>query len=162
MEKFFILTDKCGYKRDFIAYRDNLHKVNTFIKDFFKEEGILTAKYSVYDGQLYIVPTDEDLVKFKNVLSKPIGDGLMAFKKNSKIHKSFISKLSDRGIKLIERPSLWYYMGNFYGSFSSSVSLIGDEMYLKLTLSKDKEINEVGFKEIKASEYYLAIEEEEN
>lgn len=158
MEKFFIITDECRYKEDYKNYRKNTKDVNEVVKEFFNENEIETSKYYLTNNQLYIVPTNKDLEKFDKDLNKPIEYGLRAFKKKGKINKLFIQKLESKGLSILNKPNLWMYMSGFYGSMSTTTYLINDVMYLRLSTNYDVEINEKGFDEIKASEYYLAIE----
>lgn len=74
MEKFFIITDECNYKKDYIEYIKNLEKVNDLVKEFFNENEIDTSQYYV-NNVLYIVPTDKDIEKFDKILTKPIQQG---------------------------------------------------------------------------------------
>ena len=158
MEKFFIITDECNYKRDYINYKENTKRVNELMNEFFSESGIETSKYYVTDKQLYIIPNENDVNKFDKLLNKPIQQGLRGFKKSSKINKSFLQKLKDNDIKVLDSPSLWMYINGFYGNMSTTTCLIDGIMYLKLSTTSNKEINEKGFTEIKGSEYYAAIE----
>ena len=158
MEKFFIVTDECKYKEDYKNYKKNTEDINEIIKEFLKENEIETSKYSLTDDQLYIVPTNNDLEKFDKDLNKSIQYGLRGFKKNGKINKSFFKKLESKGLSVINRPSLWMCIRGSYGSMSTTTSLINDVMYLKLSTDYDVEISKKGLIEIKASEYYLAVE----
>lgn len=157
MEKFFIITDECNYKKDYIEYRENIKVVNDIVKEFFDENEIDTSEYCINDV-LYIVPTSKDIEKFDKMLNKPIQQGLRQFKKNSKIHKAFFKKISDKNIKILRSPSIWMYMNGMYGHMRTSTYLVNNVMYLKLSTDYDRNVNEKGFKEIKASEYYLALE----
>lgn len=158
MEKFFIITDECKYKKDYLDYKQNIKDINEIVKEFFTENDIETSQYFVDTDKLYIVPTDKDNENYDKVLNKPIQQGLRAFKKNSGINKMFYKKVNEKGLKVLNRPNLWMYMNGFYGSMRTTTLLVGDTMYLKLSIDYDREINEKGFKEIKASEYYLVIE----
>lgn len=157
MEKFFIITDECKYKRDYIDYKKNTKEVNEIIKEFFNENGIETSKYYVTDKQLYIIPSNKDIEKFDKQLNKPIQQGLRGFKKNGKINKSFIKTLKEKGVRVLSMPSLWMYLNGFYGNMRTTTCMVGNTMYLKISLESSKDIKEKGFNEIKASEYYLAI-----
>lgn len=157
MEKFFIITDECKYKRDYINYKKNTKHVNEIIKEFFSENEIETSKYYVTDEQLYIIPSDKDVEKFDKQLNKPIQQGLRGFKKNGKINKLFIKTLKDKDVRVLSRPSLWMYINGFYGNMSTTTCVMGDTMYLKISSESSRDIKEKGFNEIKASEYYLAI-----
>lgn len=157
MEKFFIVTDKCKYKKDYLDYQKNITDVNEVVKEFFNENNIETSKYYLDNNKLYIIPTDKDTENYGSVLNKPVQQGLRAFKKTSKISKMFYENINNKGLKILNRPSLWMYMNGFYGSFSTVTSLVGDTMYLKIDTEYGNEINETGMNEIKASEYYLAL-----
>lgn len=160
MEKFYIITDECGYKKDYLDYGKNTLDVNEVVKEFFTENNIDTSQYYVDSDKLYIVPTSRDIEIYDKLLNKPIQQGLRSFKKNSKIHKEFYKKIDDKGIKILIMPSVWMYMNGMYGHMRTTTSLVDNTMYLKLSTDYDREVNEKGFKEIKASEYYLAIESE--
>lgn len=158
MEKFFIITDECNYKKDYIDYKKNIKEVNKFVKEFFEENKIEASQYYVTNKQLYIIPNKNDIEKFDKFLNKPIQQGLRGFKKNSKINKLFTQKLKDKNLKVLSRPSLWMYMNGVYGNMKTTTYLLENTVYLKLSTTYDGQINEKGFKEIKGSEYYAAIE----
>lgn len=158
MVKFFIITDECGYKDDYKNYRKNVEDVSEVVAEFFNENAIEAIQYHLTSNQLYIVPTNKDLEKFDKDLNKSIEYGLRAFKKKSKINKLFIQKLKSRNLSILDRPNLRMYIDGFSGRMSTTTYLVNDVMYLRLSTDYDVEINEKGFNEIKASEYYLAIE----
>lgn len=158
MDKFYIITDECNYKNDYLEYKKNLVVINEAVKEFFNTNNIDTKEYYVDSNNLYIVPTNKDLETYDKMLNKPVQQGLRAFKKNSKMYKSFYKKIKDENIKILSMPSIWMYMSGMYGHMRTTTSLVEETMYLKLSIDYEREVNEKGFKEIKASEYYLATE----
>lgn len=161
MEKYFIIKDECGFKKDRNDYLENVKKLNEVVKEFFNIYEIEANKYYLNTERLYIIPTENDIAKFDNFLTKAEDYGLRAFKKNSKINKEFVKYLKDKNMKVLIEPLLWMYI-NFTGRISTQVFMHNDVMYAKIETDNKFKYNEEYFKEIKASEYYTVKELYEN
>lgn len=160
MRKFFILTDECEYKKDYLNYMENAKIVNELVKEFFRDKGVETKEYYIDSNQLYIIPTEKDEDKFDKYLNKPIEQGLRAFKKNSKMNKDFMQFFKDRNVEILKNPILIMYL-SFTGKVRTTTFLKGDTMYAEIEAEKAFNSDVKGFIEIKASEYYLAVEDEQ-
>lgn len=160
MEKFFIVTDKSRLKKDYEDYLENSKKVNELAKEFMDAHGFETHHYGVRGDIFFIVPTREDKVNFSNQLYKDSqGNGLVGFKKNSKMGKAWIDLLEDKKITVQDKPSLPLYFSTFFGRSSSRLFKVKDIVYCSIDANTQKIDNPEGFEEIKASEFYKIIEE---
>lgn len=158
MSKYYIATDTCIYKVDYLKFRENSLKVNGIVKDFLLSNGIEASKYAIHLDRLHIIPTERDLDTIGDQLNLKEYHGLRSFKKSSHLNKSFDNILETKNIEVLDKPLLWMYTRNSYGRMNVSTSIIGDTMYLKVSTDTDKPLQLPGLVEIKASEYYLAIE----
>lgn len=159
MEKHFIVTEKAELYKDYYDYKNNFEEIRKLVDKFFNENGIETTLYGFYSDNLCIVPKGNDLEKFGNVLGKEVGDGLMPFKGNSKIHKSWVKTLEENNIEIKRKPYVpMYFLKHGSGKMWSNLFDIDDIVYCYYKVNSDFEAPE-GFIEIKASEYWTVIED---
>lgn len=162
-ERFFTVT-KSNLGKDYISFRNNTIELNKIVVEFFKSNNIETTLYGMKNynlmTHLYIEPTKADIENFGTVLTK--GNGLRAFKENSKISKSFNEFIKEKGMNVEEKPSVGRYVEMFLGGYSSRLFAIDDVVYTSIDLKngayKEYFVPE-GFEEIKASEFFKAIED---
>lgn len=157
MEKFFIVTKESSLNKEYLEYQNNVKEVNEYVKKFMEAEGIESKEYSLSENKFYIVPTSNDLEKFNKVLSKPLDNGLRAFKGNSKISKAWERYLESNKFKILHKPYVGVYFRGF-GTCKYRLFNIGDVLYCSFECDYDFS-SPTGFIEIKASEFYRAIEE---
>lgn len=162
MEKYFIVTEKSDLYKEYFNYKDNAKLVRDHYKEFKKENDIEAKEYYATNGYLYIVPTQNDLERFDSFLKVPLKNGLRAFKANSKINKTWIKSLEEKGLKVLDKPFLPFCFRTLYGSTRTRLFNIDKTIYCSIEAEID--INECpeGFIEIKASEFYKIIEENSN
>lgn len=161
MEKYFLVTDKCSLKKDFLDFKENSKKVNEIAKHFMRDQGMKTTRYGLSGGDFYIVPTESDSEKFDSQLCKTTSDeGLRRFKKNSEVRKSWIEHLKLNELKIIEKPFLPFYFKNYLGEFRYRLFSLDGEVYCSVE-SENVDIM-VGMKEMKASEFFKVIEDYES
>jgi len=160
MEKYFIVTDQSPLHKDYTEWIDNIEKIRILANAFFLTNGIESTIYGFYGENLCIVPTENDLVKLDKVLGKDVRDKLRPFKGNSKIHKQWIKALSDINLKRESKPYAPMYFSNCSGKLTSRLFDIDDIVYCSFKNEGDIETPE-GMIEIKASEFWKVIEDEE-
>lgn len=156
MEKFYIVTEESSLNKAYWEYKNNVKEVNEYVKRFMEQEGIKANEYYASTERLYIVPTEDDLRAFNCKLNKALENGLRQFKLNSPIAKRWVTFVNDNNIKMLYKPFVGTYF-NAYGRSKSRLFNIGDTVYC--TYETEFNINNPkGFKEIKASEFYYAVE----
>lgn len=160
MEKYFIVTEKSELHSDYFNYRANRLAVNALIKSFFTENGIEAKEYYASDDRLMIVPAEADGEKFGSYLGANQGNGLRTFKANSKINKAWIRVLKDAGMKVIRKPMVMLYFQGLGGKSRSRLFDINGVVYC--SYESEKVNIPDGFIEIKASEFFKVIEDDED
>lgn len=163
MEKFFIITEESEVHKDYFEYRENVKIINEHFKKFTDQYNITSHQYFVNNEIIYIVPNAEDLEKFNSLLKQDIGNGLRPFKKNSTIGKAWVKSLKDNNLKVLRKPdTMWYFKEFHGGKFSTRLFDIDGVIYSSFRCESDSLDCPKGFKEIKASEFYKIIEDNEN
>ena len=78
MEKYFIVKNEvlAGQVKDFESMRK---KVDDAFREFAKEHGIETSRYYQNTSQLRIIPSENDIQKFMEVLNQVL---ILSFPKN--------------------------------------------------------------------------------
>lgn len=154
MEKFFIVPKENSLYTTYSNYLDNMAEVNKVVKGFMADHGIEADQYYVNSEYFYIVPTENDKVKFGNCLAKAISNGLQHFKKTSKIGKAWKALK----VTVLHKPMLGFYFKSAYGRHRTRIFKVGDTVYCSLEGDYDNiEPNETMI-EIKASEFHAIIE----
>lgn len=158
MKIYFIVNEESKLYKDFFSYLEDREKVFAAFRTIKEKHGIETTGLYPHKEVLMIDPTENDVVKFASHLKK---SDERQFKKTSPIAKEWCSLVAD--LEHIEKPSLWSYLRIYSGRWSESLFNIGTTLYGSLgtqEIEKGFEVPEF-LQEIKASEFYKAIEEEE-
>lgn len=158
MEKFYIVTENSSLNGAYWRYKNNVKEVNEYVKKFMEQEGIKANEYYVDAEKIYIVPTEDDIINFDSRLNKELENGLRQFKLNSLVAKRWVDFVYCNDIEILRKPFVAAYF-NAYGRSKSRLFNIGDTVYCSYENEFDFN-NPNGFKEIKASEFYSAIENE--
>lgn len=162
MERFYKIRKGSEFYKEYFDYLENTVNVNEVVKEFMATNNIDTSEYYPCTNVLYIVPTAKDVEKFDMVLSKEIGNNLRPFKKTSKINKAWVELLKSKNLKVLEKPNLCFIF-NVCGKYSTRLFHIEDELYCSMKTHYAFESPEIeGFIEIKASEFFKIIEDEES
>lgn len=159
MKRYYEVTNKSNLYKDYMAYLDNVKLVNDLVKDFMNENNIVSENYATDKADLYIEPTENDMLKYKNVLSV-YGDGLYKFKGNSKIAKAWKKSLEDNNLEVQRKPKVPIYFNSWSYRILSKLFSINGKVYCSLELV-DQDFDEVPEEmiEMKASEFYKIIED---
>ena len=159
MQKFYEVTSESNLWKDYLDYKENSNTINEIYKYFSEEHEIESTQYYPTTDNLYIVPTQNDEETFKNQLTKKdLGNGLRRIRVNSNINKSWITTLQRLDLKVLNKPYVPFYF-NVYGRIRTMIFSIDDKVYCSIETENDFNTPHVGFKEIKASEFYKMIEE---
>ena len=157
MEKFFIVTEESRLNNEYWEYQKNIKDVNEHVKKFMELHEIEAQEYYASQDKFYIVPTSKDLEKFNKNLSKPLENELRAFKGNSLIAKEWKRYLESNNVTILYKPYVGTYFRGF-GRHKYRLFHIDDILYCTYECDYDFS-SPSGFAEIKASEFYKAVEE---
>jgi hypothetical protein len=179
MERAFIATKESKYVQDYDKVMDLAKQQRKFVAAFLKEIGAEATRFYLHgngmvgvpfkeyeksDIILSIIPTDNDLIKFGKILSKPDQHDLCSFRRNSKIGKEFAQKCVDEEIiiNLHHLDFRDYFESLGFAAYSMQQFKQDENFYIKLISEYLKEDDTpVGFTEIKISEFYRIKEEYE-
>ena len=158
MEKFFTIKKDSVFYEAYVQYEKDVKANAEAFKKFSEEHGIEATLYVPSNSFVMIIPTKNDLKKFEGMfITKEFGDGLRKFKKNCKITKDWVEVA--KTIPKPKKPDYFSYGMRFNGRFSSRCFMIGDVLYGS---AESKTVELLDFmEEIKASEFYKAIEDSE-
>lgn len=158
MEKYFKIKKENHIYNDYFKWWNNLDNVKIKWEQFRKLEGIETSKF-VQNQELYIVPTEADLVNLgKFLYKKTFPGGLRKFKKTSNVQKDW-ERFCKNNLELINKPILFYDFP-ISGKTRTRLFHYKDEVYCSIdneNINKEFKIPE-GYEEIKASEFYKIVE----
>jgi hypothetical protein len=127
-----------------------------------KEFGIKATKYAQTVDVLAIAPTKEDLMAHGHQMRLSNGE-MKVFKKTSKPNSRWVALCKERELEIPAGMKLIDYF-HMQGQTRSSVILIDEVLYCLYETQCDFKdspdyVLPEGFEEIKASEYYKAIED---
>ncbi|MNL47340.1 hypothetical protein D3C87_1701240 [compost metagenome] len=148
-------NDYFEWQRD----NENIHKVFMNFKKMINLESDIYCLSKI----LGIVPTENDLKKYGNMLKKEEHEmGLRFFKKNSKVMLDWKKISSQNNVKFSRKPFPYWYLKDgllMSGRINSQLFDIDNVLYGRIKTERDFNLDEF-FIEIKASEFYKVIEEE--
>ena len=160
IEKYFEVTKDSGLYEDYNKYYNNVPVLNKIVKDFCMTNGIESKTYACTSDSFYIAPTEKDKENFKTQLCKYAEgcSGITPFKKNSKIGKNWVAQKA----VVLNRPFVGLYFEDCCGHTSSRIFKIDDKVYCSYKNENDTMETPKGFVEIKASEFFKIIEDNED
>ena len=181
MERFYIVENKEYLKS---VERDNeIQKSrNEFIKDFFDRYGIEGNSYFLRGNggmntplpesykksiSLCIEDTEKNRKKYGSQFKKSKMEGMCDFRKNSSLLKILQEECVSKQVivNVWETRSGYYFKELEYGGYSIQRFVLDNKMYLKVSTDSFSNWNITpkydGFTEIKASEFFLALEQYE-
>jgi len=161
MERYFEVTKQSNLYNQYMEYKDNQEVMHNISKEFMDTQGIETNEYANQSDKFYIVPTEKDLDKFSKSLCKSVGEGLMAFKTNSKVGKTWVKALEEKQVKIKYKPYVGRSFRNCMGKNRSRIFAIDSVVYCSFENEYDFEDTPEGFVEIKASEFWKIVEDYE-
>lgn len=161
MERYFEVTQQSTLYNEYMNYKENQNELHKLSVLFLNSQGVETAIYANQGNNFYIVPTDKDLEKFSKSLCKPLANDLRAFKTNSKIGKAWVKLLEEKQFKVVNKPYVGFSFMNCLGKNRSRIFAIDDRVYCSFENEYDFEDTPEGFVELKASEFWKIIEDED-
>lgn len=158
MEKFYIVEKDSQLAKDYLEYLASSEKFTNVFKNFARENNIETDEFYLSTKRLWINPKGQDYKNFGNSFLK--GE-LGKFKVDSPLNRKWVELCKENNLSaIIYRPYLPLYFDVFEGKCSSRLFKINDIIYCSFSLDKDFKTPS-GLKEIKGSEFYKAIEDDE-
>lgn len=155
MNKYFEIIPDCKLYKAYFGYLENIPKINEIVKKICHEFGIESTKYYHRKDCLKIIPTKNDEKNFAGMMKKT---SYGEFKKNSKVGKMWTSLVKD--IEAFEKPKLMFYIRFSCRRWSERLFDVGEKLYCSVEC--DGEVFTPDFAiEMKASEFYKIIEDEE-
>ena len=156
MESYFIVKNETLIEK-VKEYESMRKKIDETFMEFSKEFGIETKEYYATPNVLKIVPTAKDRIRFNEQL-KVDGE---TFKKYSTMNKAWISICKEKSIKLLHKPTweLARLIDSGIYRFRSRLFNLGDAVYGSFEADICFNLPQEDFTELKASEFYKAIED---
>lgn len=179
MERCFAATEESKWLKDYNNYLEKAKQQREFVNKFFREKGIESEEYMVGANgfmnvpfeernksniSLSIKPTENDLEKYGKTINKPGKYGLCKFRKTSAILKEFQEECIDKRVPInLWEPDIRDYFEHLHWNRCSQRGFKYEgNWYIKIESEFLKEDDTPqGFKEIKASEYYMVKEKRE-
>lgn len=156
MDKYLEIKLDCALYKEYFAHEEDKPKIASAFNTVCEKFGIETKEFYIKKDRFWIVPTESDREKFAGTMKKT-NDG--EFKKNSDVSKMWVDLVKD--IEYFEKPKLFYYFDLLGHRWKERLFHIGDKLYC--SIESDGEVSTPDFAiEIKASEFYRIIEEEES
>lgn len=158
MEKYFKVRKENHIYNDYFKWWNNLDNVKRRWEQFRKLEGIESTQF-VPKQELYIIPTEVDLINFGRFLYKDVfPGGLRKFKKTSSVQKDW-ERFCKNNLELIDKPRLFYDFPTT-GKTRTRLFHYKDEVYCSIEneFIDENYIVPEGYEEIKPSEFYKIVE----
>lgn len=161
MEKFFTINKDSDFYKEYVQYQKDVKANAQAFKKFSEEHGIESTQYIPDDRAVIIIPTENDLQKFQGMFTKNklyYENGVRRFRANCQITKDWLEIA--KTVPKPKKPDYFCYGMRFCGKYSTRCFMIGDVLYGS---AENVEVKLLDFMtEIKASEFYKAIEKEES
>jgi len=158
MESYYEITKESALYQEYMDYLASDKIMREISHEFSTSNNIDTKEYASTNDTFYIAPTEKDIENFDKILCKELKNGLRAFKTKSKIGKAWKETLNDKGVQPLHKPMLMLYF-NVYGNTQSRLFAIDDKVYCSFK-SEYNFSNPDGFIELKASEFFKIMEDE--
>jgi len=158
MENYYEVTKQSPLHKEYMDYIVSDKIMREISHEFLSNNNINTKEYASTKDTFYIIPNEKDIEDFGKLLNKELENGLRAFKAKSKIGKAWKDAFKEKGIQPLHKPMLMLYF-NVYGETQSRLFAIEDKIYCSFKSEHNFE-NPEGFIELKASEFYKIVEDE--
>jgi len=156
-QKFYIIPEETKLGKDYLTWEERKKNNNEIFKEFVKAWGIGAERYIARESKLGIIPSDEDIVKYANDLTKAKGDSDSKwFKKTSAIHKAWVNFSKAKRFVDADRPWMHMYFDNLV---KSRTRIFDDKGKIYISVESDIDpIPKENFIEIKGSEFHKILE----
>ena len=160
MEQYFEITKESSHYKEYFDYLEADEACEKSVKSFLDENGIHTDYYAISRDKLWIDDTEENRNQFGSQLTKYGEQGLVAFKKTSKIGK----KWTMLNVKKVRKPFVPFFFSDVYGKSHSRLFHVVKKLYCSIDCpERDTKVNTPQeFIEMKASEFFKIVEEQED
>jgi len=155
MEKFYIIPSDHEVAAQYWKYQEFERDMINLFNEFANTHGIEASKFAIRTDRLQIVPTDNDMKKFKGeFLSGKEGQ----FKKGSEFSKAWIKAIKDSGIEYVSKPYPPFIFGMPLGRSWYRLFNLHDVIYCTMENANHFD-NPAGFEEIPGSYFYKIMED---
>ena len=155
MDKYFKVNEGSQLHTVYFLWKEDKKKIKEAIQEVCKKFGIEAKEYYIRRDRLHIVPTQNDIAKFSDMMTK---NDYGVFKKTSEPSKVWVKLV--KNIQHFNKPRLFSYIHFHAHEWSENLFDIDGVLYGLL-----KDVDEVNLPdfvvEIKASEFYKIIEDYE-
>lgn len=155
MDKYFKVNEGSELYTDYFKHKEDKKKIKEAIQEVCKKFGIEAEQFYMRKDRLHIVPTQNDIAKFSDMMTK---NDYGVFKKASEPSKMWVELVKD--IQHFNKPRMFNYIHFHAYQWSENLFDIDGVVYGFL-----KDVDEVNLPdfvvEIKASEFHKVIEDYE-
>lgn len=152
---YFTVNENSVLYRDYFESVEDEKKVLDAFHTVKEKYGIEANAFYPAKGKFHIIPKGDDEKKFESMLKK---SNYGQFKKNSPVAKEWCELVKD--IKHMNKPRLFCYFNLIGHRWREQLFHIGTILYGHIESDGNVEFTDY-VTEIKASEFYKAIEEED-
>lgn len=156
MEKFYIVPEGTKLHADYFKWKECEKELMEIAKDIMQSHGMRTTVFAAGRGYFGIDPTPADAEKFAKDLRKNEAHGVRMFKVKSAVLKEWDERT--KHIEVMRKPIVCMYFSDPCGKTRYRLFSIDGVVYCSFESEFSLEPKEP-FLEIKASEFYRAIEE---
>jgi len=157
MREFYMtVSPDSALYHDYFAWTEDYKKIMGAYQRMQDKYGIETTKFYPYNDRFAIIPTVADKEKFKLFFLK---DGI-SFRKGCEMSKVWVQEVKD--IKFMRKPHPGFYWPEFVGKASSKMFAVGETLYCSIETEYEFRSAPSWANEIKASEFYKIMEEQED
>lgn len=157
MEQYFEITRKSIEYDNYFSYLSDSNVCREIVNQFFSDHNITSDTYSVDCGKLWISDNSANREKYGSQLSKDSRSGLTAFKKNSPIGRAWKAL----NVEVPNKPYVPFFFNGGLGKIRTRLFHVNDRVYCSIE-AVDYDIKftaPFGFIEMKASEFFKALED---
>jgi len=161
MDRYYEITPQSMAYSEYFDWWNNYKEICEIAKNFMTEYEIESNQFCARPNAFYIIPSENDKIKFSNMLCKnDIGNGLIMFKKKSKIGKAWINK----NVEVQSQPMInfEYFTQTLSGKMRLFHDPANNKIYYSIETKYDFDETPEGFIEMKASEFFKVIEDIES
>ncbi len=158
MEQYFEIPNTSNHYKEYFDWFEKDEKNKMHVKNFFKRFDITTNRYAIYDGKLWIEDCKENRNKFGKQLAVKGKNGVVPFKKTSKIGKAW----SALNIQEARKPFVGFFFPQCIGRIRSRLFHVKNKVFCSIEcVDYDVQVKNAEFIEMKASEFFKIVEGEE-
>lgn len=154
MEKYYFVSPESEIYKEYMEYEKFVDVISKVFSDFADQNGIKAVGFYPRTNVLHIEPTIEDIDHFGDSMSKT---ELGRFKQKSELSRKWVAKCKELGLVEVHKPFI-PFLFNVVAKSSWRLFSVKDDVYCTYQCTSNFDAPE-DFKEIKASEFYKIMED---